>query len=570
MQSRRWRGLARLVRCDESPLAWALPNAEPYRAARQLIAELAWLERPAQSRRSAAGSGARSVGRGSAATLESLATDWLTRAEAAVAAPAFVLECLAWCWALPKLARQLPEPIWWQLLNRVVECAAGPAPAEPLAALLQSAELSLAVAYAFPEVAACRALAEPGRRALGRLLRDVVGPARLPPRRHMAELGLLLASATRAGLVGDALAGARAAGRNGRAAAAAERSYRTLVQAALRLSSPDGRACFGAAEAAGWDAALLTTAARLAGEDTPQLLRLVTVGRASPRLDKSLPRTAIESEAAGLAQLRCDWTAQSPVLSVSYGEQEVALDLRVGGQALLCGTWDGAVSLDGQQLEPTGQWQHTCWVSDADVDYLELFLELPQGLEIERHVLLARRDRVLLLADAVLGARRGQIEYRSGLSLAPGVQFVGERETRDGSLTIGPKPAARVLPMALGEWRAERSPGELSAANGALVHERQWSGSHLFAPLLLDFDAGRLRREATWRRLTVAEERVNVSHDVAVGYRAQSGTSQWVIYRSLAPPQIRSLLSKSLMHQFLFGVFSDAGKVEALLEIDSR
>ena len=45
-------------------------------------------------------------------------------------------------------------------------------------------------------------------------------------------------------------------------------------------------------------------------------------------------------------------------------------------------------------------------------------------------------------------------------------------------------------------------------------------------------------RDAT---LSVAPGEI-VAADVAVGYRAQAGRSQWLVYRSLAPPAIRSVL----------------------------
>ena len=47
-----------------------------------------------------------------------------------------------------------------------------------------------------------------------------------------------------------------------------------------------------------------------------------------------------------------------------------------------------------------------CWVSDDDVDYLELEIEFGEGLRVQRHLLLARHDRFLLLADAVLSRGR--------------------------------------------------------------------------------------------------------------------------------------------------------------------
>ncbi len=126
-----------------------------------------------------------------------------------------------------------------------------------------------------------------------------------------------------------------------------------------------------------------------------------------------------------------------------------------------------------------------------------------------------------------------------------------------------------MLPLALPERRVERGPGELCSMVDGLELSHATRAGRLFAPLFVDLNTERHRRQLTWRQLAVAEERENVPPDVAAGFRVEISGSQWVIYRSLATPVIRSLLSKSLMNQFLFGVFSAKGKVEPLVEIES-
>ena len=85
---------------------------------------------------------------------------------------------------------------------------------------------------------------------------------------------------------------------------------------------------------------------------------------------------------------------------------------------------------------------------------------------------------------------------------------------------------------------------------------------------MVDLDPGRLRREATWRQLTVGQKRQIVPGDVAVGYRAQAGDSQWLLYRSLAEPDIRTVLATNLMHEFLLGRLQTDGLVKTLVEIE--
>ncbi len=107
----------------------------------------------------------------------------------------------------------------------------------------------------------------------------------------------------------------------------------------------------------------------------------------------------------------------------------------------------------GQRLTPIGPWEQTCWLSDHEIDYLELSIDLTHGVEVERHFVMLRGDRVLFLADSILGPGGPPLEYRGTLPLADGVEFVGEDETREGTLTIAQRGGARA---AVGPARAAR------------------------------------------------------------------------------------------------------------------
>lgn len=90
----------------------------------------------------------------------------------------------------------------------------------------------------------------------------------------------------------------------------------------------------------------------------------------------------------------------------------------------------------------------------------------------------------------------------------------------------------------------------------------------MFAPLFVDLNRKRLDKPLTWRQLTVGQLREIVPHDVAVGYRVQVGKAQWLMYRSLAPAAIRTVLGQNLMHEFLVGRFHADGHAATLLEIE--
>jgi hypothetical protein len=48
----------------------------------------------------------------------------------------------------------------------------------------------------------------------------------------------------------------------------------------------------------------------------------------------------------------------------------------------------------------------------------------------------------------------------------------------------------------------------------------------------------------------------------------QIGRLQWLVYRSLAQPAVRTVLGKNLLSEFLVGRFLSDGKVDTLLEIE--
>jgi hypothetical protein len=189
-------------------------------------------------------------------------------------------------------------------------------------------------------------------------------------------------------------------------------------------------------------------------------------------------------------------------------------------------------------------------------------------MRLERQVLLARQDKFLLLIDNVMNAPGAIIHNRLSLPLSAGVGFVPEAETREG-LLISDRPLARVLPLALPEWRIDNRVGELTLAEGRLQLIEERPGKNLSCPLFFDFDPKRLNKPCTWRQLTVAESLEIQPHDVAVGYRIQCGKKQWLVYRSQAPAANRTVLGYNLSIEGMIGRFvSPSGEVQELLQIE--
>jgi hypothetical protein len=127
-----------------------------------------------------------------------------------------------------------------------------------------------------------------------------------------------------------------------------------------------------------------------------------------------------------------------------------------------------------------------------------------------------------------------------------------------------------VVPPGLSEWRSSNRQGTLTHAEGELaiaMSARQVRA--LYVPLAVQFDAARVRKPLTWRRLTVGENLAIVSADRAVGYRLQLGREHWLAYRSLTPRANRSVLGVNLQTDFLFTRFDTDGEREPLIEIEA-
>ena len=91
---------------------------------------------------------------------------------------------------------------------------------------------------------------------------------------------------------------------------------------------------------------------------------------------------------------------------------------------------------------------------------------------------------------------------------------------------------------------------------------------YFYCGLLLDLDPKRSKQCRTWRRLTISESLAVVPRDAAVGFRAQSGADQWLVYRSLGPAANRAVLGQNISSEFYAGRFkTEDGLVEEWTEI---
>ena len=496
---------------------------------------------------------------------------WLLDAEGAPFTQEYALSVLGLCRRLPKLADELPAGTWWKLLDHLLQTVADAARAdnaddEPLVRQLLAGELALMLAYLFPEIALCRALMPEARRVLALGLDDMLDGRGLLHARYFDQFRPLLACWTRCFVLGGKL-------QQGCWGKKVERQYRKLVRNALRFSRRDGSSVFSPSKKDENGVELLAAAVTLSGNQVERSIAaaLGLRGKKTSKKNRSgsakLPRASVHSEWAATAALRPDWSRQSPRLTVLYPDTSCRVELGCGKDVLFSGTWAFDLRIDGAPVVPTGEWTKQCWVSDKDMDYLELEITLSEGLRVQRHFLLAREDRFLLMADAVLAPRLATINYCGTLPLASGVAVHQACETRECWLTGG-KPRATILPLALPEWRSDRRVGDLTSAFSRLELRQTVTGRALWAPLFIDLDRCRLDKPLTWRSLTIGEAREVQTSDAAVGYRVAIDKKQWVLYRSLTETRSRSLLGYNLRSETLVARFDSSGEIDPLIEVE--
>lgn len=493
---------------------------------------------------------------------------WLGEVAGGTLGVEYALDALTLSRRLPCLAERLSADTWFALLGHLIE-AVGEAGSidpqqQPLLAQLLAGELPLTLAYLFPELKPCRALAAEARHVLATGLADLLDGDGLLHGSHIALARPLLACWTRCRVLGKGM-------RRACFPAPVWRQYKHMVRHVLRFTRHDGSAMLAPAAPDG-DEELLKTAMALGGGTSN--LRIAARAAAKAKngkrgrsLDAALPEPAAQGEWAAAALLRTDWSRRAERLAVVYTGREVELELDTGKEVLLSGSWGFDVTRDGKPLTPTSEWDQVCWVTDDDIDYLELQIELDGGVRVQRQMALAREDRFLFLADAVLSGEPGRLEYRACLPLWPGVEFRPAEESREGYLE-GTKRRALVLPLALAEWRSLWAPGELQATAAGLEATHAAKASCLYIPLFFDLNRHRFTRPYTWRRLTVAESLAAQPGDVAVGYRIAIGKEQWLIYRSLAANGNRTLLGHNLSTEALIARFDSTGEVESLIEVE--
>jgi hypothetical protein len=485
------------------------------------------------------------------------------------------ISALAWAQALPLLAQVQTAEAWTGLLDELRRLASDAAALQPidnpLAHQLLAVELPLTLAYLFPELPDCQALVPQARKLWSWAAEEATDGEGLLPARHLHTTKALLACWTRAVKLMGAM-------RDGQLEEDVQVQFEWLLRQTLRLSRDDGSLCY-AASGKQSDLAHLVKAAlqHIDDPDDHALAKAALEGakdkpvpkkpKNGAKAKKPLPEPFVHSEWSNAALLRGSWMHGAPRFAVAYDQQKLRCELFAHNHVLLSGQWQAEISIDGWKWALENDWEEVCWHTDEDVVYLELETKITDGWKLQRQMMLAPRDKVLLLADTILGEQAANLAYRGTLPLAAGMRFMPADDTREGYVS-GKRAQALVMPLALPEWRSDTTRGEFAAVDGALELTQKQTGKRMFAPLWIDLQPDRIRKDCTWRQLTVGEQLAIQPRDVAVAFRAQAGKDQFVLYRSLAPKTNRTFIGQNVVNEFFAARFKSDGTTEGLIEIE--
>lgn len=500
----------------------------------------------------------------------SLAADlvrpWLAESTDRSPSAALGLESLAWCHLLPRLAATSEQPSWCELTAHLIQLAGDAATMsandDPWAQQLLAGELPISLAYFLEEVTACRQLAKSGRQALSEGILELLDGEGVLSGQNWRLARTLLSCWTRAAALGRQ-------SKKGAFSDEALAQFEWLVRQSLRFSRVDGSQMLTPDSAVNC-LPLLNAVVELSDDAVDHVIaNCVLPGRNAKGQSRRLPEAGCYSQWAQVALLRPDWSPLGERLAVNFADGSIQAELTSGRHVLFSGLCDPSLHIDGQPLEVVDPWQEVCWFTDDDVDYLELEADLTGGWRVQRQLLMAREDHFLFMADAILGQSPANIQYACTWPAPPQLSYRPEKETRECTIVGNNKPLAVVFPLALGEWRSDGwDHGEFRPTEDGLQLRQQTYGRGLYAPLFLDLKTSRLKRQRTWRQLTVGEGLHRPPPDVAVGYRVQVGNLQWLVYRSLADIASRTLLGQNFYNEFVLARFGRDGESESLIEIE--
>ena len=339
-----------------------------------------------------------------------------------------------------------------------------------------------------------------------------------------------------------------------------------VLKAIFRFGRPDGSVIFGPA---GPDLAhrarLRTWAESLAD---PALVAVARRWAPDPRRDDEPPGPpplpAHCCPDRPLAILRPDWSSRGDWLAVDHRGRDgrTLLELAGLGRRWLGPTWSSGLPTESANLP--GPARPTLWTTGFEADLAEWTFDTPVG-RVVRLALLLRGRGLALLADQLPG--RADPSTTMTIETPPGLVARPAPDGRGLILAAGRSGSARVIPLGLASTPDSAGRGALTGTDGAI--QLRGGGGRRWLPLLISWNPDRNRRPLSWFPLTVTENSQICPPDVAFAARVAWGLDEGlVIYRSLAPPGLRTFLGHQTRARFLVGRFARDGIVRPLVKVE--
>lgn len=265
------------------------------------------------------------------------------------------------------------------------------------------------------------------------------------------------------------------------------------------------------------------------------------------------------------------------------------LEIYVGRRRVVAGIWRADVWANGQKLDAIGPWQTLCEEIDGDGAFVERLLTLSGGRSLSRRLFVAYKEKLFLNVDVLYGsdAERDVAERSSELqtpllkirSTFPldatetfATQTYAAKEIAFYDVASDSPPFARVFSLSVSERLSDASSGTFAVKTtygGALETSTRRRGGSVCVATLFDWNASRATRPVSVGVATVGEDLRAVDDGRAVGRQILLGRERYVLYVSTSRrPAIRSILSRNLLSDFMFGKFFVGRGVEPLVDVE--
>lgn len=332
------------------------------------------------------------------------------------------------------------------------------------------------------------------------------------------------------------------------------------LRAVCRFTRADGSAIFGPRGRA--PARLLALGREIGAAEDAQLGRVLgwwlpsrrgRNGGAGPLVAPPLPTAGWHDRP--LAVSRPDWTARGDCLAVDHRAPGSGSLVEVAGRGV---TWLGpsweSPGLGGE-VTPA---RTTYWATGAYADAFEWSFRAG-AVEVTRTAALIRGGHLALLMQSEAGAGAEVAEVR--WALPDGIEARPDPAIRAIILATGPgRPTARLIPLGLPESPYPTERGSLEVEGREVVLRQRADGPNRCLALLASW---RKQPPRGWRVATVAERSAACPPGTAFAARVHWGIRQTslLVYRSLGPPDLRSVLGHQTRARLLVGAFAPTGDV---------